>query len=253
MNNNNILLLATSVVALLLSAILIVVILFIDVANLAYAKHQQQSQNVTLIQKLSTLVNSNASALGSSDAPVTLIEFGDYQCAACYEFHADTNDLILTNLVKTGKVKFLFKDFPILDLPTDSASTLASEASYCAADQGKYWQYHDKLYNSWQGENTGWITKASLTQFAISIGIKNIKEFSQCLDSGKYAAAVAANFNLAGSIGLTATPSFVLISNNSNTQQQLHEIVGAQPYAMFANTVNIMTAHSRISFSAWIP
>jgi hypothetical protein len=72
MNNNNILLLATSVVALLLSAILIVVILFIDVANLAYAKHQQQSQNVTLIQKLSTLVNSNASALGSSDAPVTI-------------------------------------------------------------------------------------------------------------------------------------------------------------------------------------
>ena len=81
----------------LLSAILIVVIL-IDVANLAYAKHQQQSQNATLIQKLSTLVTSNASALGSSDASVTLIEFGDYQCAACYEFHADTKDLILTNL-----------------------------------------------------------------------------------------------------------------------------------------------------------
>jgi protein-disulfide isomerase len=247
MNNNNILLLATPVVALLLSTILIAVILLIDVANLAYGKHQQQSQNATqLIQKLSTPVTSNASALGSSDAPVTLIEFGDYQCAACYKFHADTQDLILTNLVKTGKVKFLFKDFPILDLPTDRASTLASEASYCAADQGKYWQYHDKLYNSWQGENTGWITKASLRQFAISIGIKNIKEFSQCLDSGKYAAVVADNFNLARSIGLTATPSFVLISNSSNTQQQLLEIVGAQPYAVFANIVNIMTAHSRM-------
>jgi protein-disulfide isomerase len=138
-NNNNIILLATLVVALLLSIILIA-----D-ANLAYAKHQQQAQNATqLIQKLSTPVISNASALGSSDAPVTLIEFGDYQCAACYEFHADTKDLILTNLVKTGKVKFLFRDFPILDLPTDRASSLASEASYCSADQGKYWQYHDK-------------------------------------------------------------------------------------------------------------
>jgi protein-disulfide isomerase len=177
---------------------------------------------------------------------VTLIEFGDYQSAACYKFHADTKDLLLTNLVKTGKVKFLFKDFPILDLPTERASTLASEASYCAADQGRYWQYHDKLYNSWQGENTGWITEASLRQFAISIDIKNIKEFSQCLDSGKYAAVVADNFNLARSIGLTATPSFILISNSSNTQQQLLEITGTQPYAVFAKIVNIMTAHRRM-------
>jgi protein-disulfide isomerase len=248
MNNNNIILLSRSVVGLLLlSTILLAVILLIDVANLAYAKHQQQPQNATqLIQKLSTPVISNASALGSSDAPVTLIEFGDYQCAACHKFRADTEDLILTNLVKTGKVKFLFRDFPILDLPRDNASTLASEASYCAADQGKYWQYHDKLYNSWQGENTGWITKANLTQFAISIGIKNIKEFSQCLDSGKYAAVVADNFNLARNIGLAATPSFVLISNSSNTRQQLLEIVGAQPYAVFANIVNIMTAHRRM-------
>jgi protein-disulfide isomerase len=246
-NNNNILLLTAPVVALLLSIILIAVILLIYVyGNLVYAKHQQQSQNATqIIQKLSTPVTSNASALGSSDAPVTLIEYGDYQCAACHKFHTDTEDLILTNLVKTGKVKFLFKDFAILDLPKDRASTLASEASYCAADQGKYWQYHDKLYNSWQGENTGWITKASLAQFAISIGIKNIKEFSLCLDSGKFAAVVADNFNLARSIGLTATPSFVLISNSSNTQQGLFEIVGAQPYALFANIVNIMTAHSR--------
>jgi protein-disulfide isomerase len=248
MNNNNIILLSRPVVGLLLlSTILIAVILLIDVANLAYAKHQQQFQNATqLIQKLSTPVTPNASALGSSDAPVTLIEFGDYQCAACHKFHADTKDLILTNLVKTGKVKFLFRDFPILDLPRDNASTLASEASYCAADQGKYWQYHDKLYNGWQGENTGWITKANLTQFAISIGIKNIKKFSQCLDSGKYAAIVADNFNLARSIGLAATPSFVLISNSSNTRQQLLEIVGAQPYAVFSDIVNIMTSHRRM-------
>ena len=248
MSNNNIILLSRPVVGLLLlSTILIAVILLIDVANLAYAEHQQQPQNVTqLIQKLSTPVTSDASALGSSDAPVTLIEFGDYQCAACHKFHTDTEDLILTNLVKTGKVKFLFRDFPILDLPRDNASTLASEASYCAADQGKYWQYHDKLYNSWQGENTGWITKANLTQFAINVGIKNIKKFSQCLDSGKYAAVVGDNFNLARSIGLAATPSFVLISNSSYTRQQLLEIVGAQPYTVFSDIVNIMTAHRRM-------
>jgi hypothetical protein len=64
----------------------------------------------------------------------------------------------VTNLVNTGKVKFLFKDFPTYDLPSDRASTLTAVASYSAADQGKYWQSHDELYNNWQGENTGWVT-----------------------------------------------------------------------------------------------
>jgi hypothetical protein len=135
----------------------------------------------------------------------------------------------MTNLVNTGKVRFLFKD-----LPADRASTLASEASYCAADQGKYWQYHDELYNSWQGENTGWVTKASLKQFAISISVKDINQFSQCLESGKYSAEVANNFNLAQRIGLNATPSFVLISNNA--KQQPLEIEGAQPYEVSPTT-----------------
>ena len=94
-------------------------------------------------------------------------------------------------------------------MPSDRASTLASEASYCAADQGKYWQYYDELYNNWKGENTGWVTKDSLKQFASNVAIRDINQFSQCLESGKYAETVAGNFNLAQSIGLNATPSFV--------------------------------------------
>lgn len=201
------------------------------------SQDQQQFQSASaLIQKLSNPTTSNAPALGSSYAPVTLIEFGDYQCTYCHRFHTDTKDLILTNFVNTGKVRFLFKDFPIYDLPPDRASSSASEASYCAADQGKYWQYYEELYNEWKGENTGWVTKDSLKQFASDAGIRDINQFSQCLESGKYAGVVADNFNLAQSIGLTSTPAFVLLANNG--KQQPLEIIGAQPYTVFANAIN---------------
>jgi protein-disulfide isomerase len=202
---------------------------------------QQQTHNLvepqtatTIIQKISTPTIPNAPALGNSEAPITLIEFGDYQCTFCHRFHSDSKDLILRNFVNTGKVRFLFKDFPINDLPADRASTLASEASYCAADQGKYWQYYDTLYNNWKGENTGWVTKENLRQFAKNLGIEDINRFSQCLESGKYAAVVADNFNLAESIGLNATPSFVLLANG----KQPLEITGAQPYSVFENVLS---------------
>ncbi|MDP9289167.1 MAG: DsbA family protein [Thermoproteota archaeon] len=208
----------------------------IGLSNLSQ-QHSLQSQSASaLIQKLSSPTTPNAPALGSSNAPVTLIEFGDYQCTFCHRFHVDTKDLILANFVKNGKVRFLFKDFPINDLPADRASTLASEASYCAADQGKYWQYYNELYNQWKGENTGWVTKDSLKQFATSVGVKDINQFSQCLESGKYAGVVADNLNLGQSIGLNATPTFVLLANNE--KQQPLEIVGAQPYSVFANAIN---------------
>jgi protein-disulfide isomerase len=226
-------------------AVIIIVGTLSGTISSRFGSSQQHTQDLAqaktasaLIQKISTPTISNAPALGSSNAPVTLIEFGDYQCTYCHRFHSDTKDLILTNFVKNGKVRFLFKDFPINDLPADRASTLASEASYCAADQGKYWQYYDELYNNWKGENTGWVTKDSLKQFASNIAIRDINQFSQCLESGKYAGTVADNFNLAQSIGLNATPSFVFLVNG----KQPLEIIGAQPYSVFENTINQIMA-----------
>jgi protein-disulfide isomerase len=132
--------------------------------NFPHNQQEQQPASYPITQKLSDPPIYAALPLGSSAAKVTLIEFGDYQCTYCHRFHIDTKGSILKNFVNTGKVKFLFKDFPINDLPADRASTLAAEASYCAADQGKYWQYHDELYNNLKGENTGWVTKNSLEQ-----------------------------------------------------------------------------------------
>src|SRR2546422_7228857 len=151
-----------------------------------------------------------APALGSDDAKVTIVEFGDYQCTWCHRWHEGTKDTLVADYVNTGKVRFLFKDFPINDL-SDRASSLAAEASYCAADQGKYWQYHDKVYSSWQGENTGWVTRTSLEQFAKDVDVRDIPAFSDCLDSGKYSSVVKDNYYLQRSIGLDATPSFIFL------------------------------------------
>jgi protein-disulfide isomerase len=173
-----------------------------------------------------------APVLGSSNATVTLVEFGDYQCTYCHRFHVDTKNAVLSNYVATGKVRFVFKDFPINDL-SDKASTLAADASYCAADQGKYWQYHDTLYNNWQGENTGWVTRASLQQFAISIGL-NQTSFTSCVNSGKYDSVVKSNYDTALAMGLNATPSFIIVGPNGNPSL----ISGAYPYATYQQALD---------------
>jgi protein-disulfide isomerase len=166
---------------------------------------------------------------GNDSAKVTLVEFGDYQCTFCKRFHANVLDMLISDFVNTGKLKFLFKDFPINDVPPVNSSTLASEASYCAADQGSYWQYHDQLYQNSRGENTGWISQNSLLDFAKRAGVGNITQFSDCVGSQKYSNLINENYELAQSLALTATPSFILLAEGKAPLV----IVGSQPFQIF--------------------
>lgn len=191
----------------------------------------QSAEQITT-QLLSPSVAS-APALGSDDAKVTIVEFGDYQCTWCHRWHEGTKDRLVSDYVNTGKVRFLFKDFPINDL-SDRASSLAAEASYCASDQGKYWEYHDEIYSNWEGENTGWVTRTSLEQFANNAGVRDIPAFSGCIDSGKYTSVVRDNYSLARSIGLDATPSFIVIIEGETPQLMR----GAHPYSTFERVIN---------------
>jgi protein-disulfide isomerase len=191
----------------------------------------QSAEQITT-QLLSPSI-AGALALGSDDAKVTIVEFGDYQCTWCYRWHEGTKDTLVADYVDTGKVRFLFKDFPINDL-SDRASSLAAEASYCAADQGKYWEYHDEVYSNWDGENTGWVTRVSLEQFARDAGVSDMAAFSDCLDSGKHAGVVRENYNLARSIGLDATPSFILLTEGETPKL----LRGAHPYSTFEREIN---------------
>lgn len=198
--------------------------------------NNDQAAKASLIKEISNPTYPSAPALGSSKAEVTMVEFGDYQCHFCAAFQRDTKDSIIQNFVNTGQVRFLFKDFTINDKPGDKASTLAAEASYCAADQGKYWQYHDEIYKNSKGEYVAWVTKDVLKQFANNVNVPDIKKFSDCLDSHNHSDIVQQNDNLADSIGLQATPSFILLSTAKSQQEPLL-IDGAQPYSVFQQAI----------------
>ena len=182
----------------------------------------EKSSNDSSILNKENLIQ-GATMLGNPNAEITIVEFGDYQCTFCYKFHDETMDKINQKYIKTANVNFIYKDFPL----NGEQSILASEASYCAQKQNKFWEYHDMLYNNWGGENTGWITKNVLHGFARDVGL-NLDEFSQCLENSEYRQKVLDNEQFAREIGINATPSF-LIFNDS----ELYRIIGAQPFDRF--------------------
>ena len=161
--------------------------------------------------------------LGNPDAKITIVEFGDYQCTFCYKFHDETMKKIDQAYIKPENVNFVYRDFPL----NGPQSILASEASYCAQKQNKFWEYHNTLYDNWGGENTGWITKNVLIGFANDIKL-DLDSFSQCLENSEFKQKVLDNEQFAREIGIDATPSF-LIFNDS----ELYRIIGAQPFERF--------------------
>ena len=174
----------------------------------------------------SKLVENGSPIMGNINAPITILEWGDYQCTFCYKFHQNTLDIINEDFIKTGKVKFIFKDFPL----NGPDSKLAAEASYCAQDQEKYWQYHDELYKNWGGERTGWITRESLAKFAEIVDL-DIEKFNKCLDDHKYENKVNSLYAFGKEIGIDATPSFLVFND-----EKIIKIRGNQPLEVFLKT-----------------
>ena len=171
-------------------------------------------------------------ALGSESAPITIVEFGDYQCEACYAWFHHTRDTLIDNYIETGKAKLVFVDLPFLGRD----SITAAQASYCAEDQGKYWEYHTMLYTFQDGHpDSGWADRDRLNAFASSLAM-NMDEFNECMDSSKYKKRVKANYDEAVKNGAQSTPTFILISQDGKTEM----FAGAQPYSVFAATIESM-------------
>lgn len=164
--------------------------------------------------------------LGSKDAPITMIEFGDYQCFYCNKFYHDIEPDIVKNYINTGKVRMVFKDYTIIG--QDSVN--AAHATHCAQEKGKFWEYHDALYDNWSGENTGWASSSNLLGFAKKIGL-DTDAFSQCMTQSKYISIVQGSVSNAKDLGLTGTPDFFIIASDNS----ITKVVGAQPYEVFDN------------------
>jgi protein-disulfide isomerase len=161
---------------------------------------------------------------GDPDAPVTIIEFADFQCPYCGRFFAETKPQIDEQYMQSGKVRFGYLNFAFLG----PESQWAAEAAECAADQNKFWQYHDKLYDSQSGENQGAFNKDNLKKFAEELGL-DTSAFNECLDLGKYTQLIQDESSMASSIGVRSTPTFLI-----NGQA----LVGAQPFEVFQQTID---------------
>ena len=176
--------------------------------------------------------------LGSPNASIIMLEFGDYQCLMCERYFDNTEHNILRNYVESGKLKIIFMDFAFIG----PDSILAAQSAHCAEDQGKYWQYHDELYSNWDGENTGWASKRNLKNFATNIGLDN-NNFNECLDSGKYASKVENNMIIGKQLEVTGAPTFFIFKSSSDMEKiigNVEKIVGAQPYSTFSNVLDSM-------------
>ena len=174
------------------------------------------------------LIENGSPLIGKPDAPITILEWGDYQCTFCYRFHETSLNTILAEYIETGKVKLVFKDFPL----NGPDSILAAEASYCAEDQGKYWAYHSELYTNWAGERTGWINYDSLNKFAKNIDL-DLEQFSSCLNDHKYKQRVLELEKFGRDIGIDATPSFLIFND-----EKIVKIRGNQPIDAFRHAID---------------
>ena len=174
--------------------------------------------------QMNLLSDNTSPILGSKDAPITMVEFGDYQCFYCNQFYHATESDIVKNYVNTGKVKLVFKDLTIIG--QDSIN--AAHAAHCAQEKGKFWEYHDMLYNNWAGENTGWASSKNLLAFATQVNI-TAADFNACMTDARYISVVKGIVSDAHTLGLTGTPDFFIIGPDNS----ITKIVGAQPYAAF--------------------
>ena len=154
---------------------------------------------------------------GSAQAQITIVEYSDYQCPFCARVNPTLDRVRQTY---GDKVRVVFKDFP---LPIHAEAPKASEAAYCAGDQGKYWEMHDRLFANQQA-----LQVPALKQYATALGL-DAAAFNQCLDSGKHGARVAANVQSGEKLGISSTPTLYV-----NGRQ----VLGAQPFEYFKTVID---------------
>lgn len=188
----------------------------------------QESMSPNVI--LSAIMENGSPILGDINAPITLIEFGDYQCHFCNVHFHNTEHSLLENYINTGKVKLIFKDFTIIG--PDSIN--AAHGAHCANDQEKFWLYHDILYNNWTGENNGWASSDNLLKFAQEIEL-DIDLWSDCMIEARYSQIINDSSKNARDLGITGTPAFFIVGPDNN----ITKISGAQPFERFEQIFNL--------------
>ena len=171
-----------------------------------------------------------AFALGSKDAPLTMVEFTDFQCPFCQRFHVQTFAELKKNYIDTGKLRFVSRDLP-LDFHPNAMQ--AAQAGRCAGEQGQFWPMRDRM-----NSNPDKLDMANLVEAAQDLKL-NVTKFRACIESGKYKDAIRSDALVAEKIGANGTPSFVLgKSKPDSVEGEL--IVGAMPYEVFDQKIKAL-------------
>jgi protein-disulfide isomerase len=164
-------------------------------------------------------------SIGPANAPVTIIEFSDYQCPYCQVWYKQVYKQLMAQY--PDQIRFVYRDLP---LPMHPEAVPAAEAAECAGEQGKYFQYHDALFEQKYGLN-----RDAYEQYASDLGL-DLSAFTACLDSGKYQAEIQADASDATNAGITGTPSFVV---NGRL------LIGALPLSDFTSVIDQELASNR--------
>jgi protein-disulfide isomerase len=177
-----------------------------------------------------TMTVGDGPALGSAEAPITIVEFSDYQCPFCKKHFTSTLSAIRTNYIDTGKVRYLFRDFPLDSIHPYARK--AAEAAHCAGDQGKFWDMHDTMF-----QNQSALMPDNLKGFARELQL-DLEAFNACLDEGKYAKKVEADVTAGSAIGVTGTPKFFIGKPKPDGTMVATVMKGAQPASAFSQVID---------------
>ena len=174
--------------------------------------------------------------LGERDAPVTIVEFSDYQCPYCQRYSMTVFPAIKRDYINTGKVLYVFRDFPLSSIHQQAAK--AHESAHCAGEHNKYWEMHDVLFQKQKD-----LVVPSLKQYAADLGI-DPNTFRDCLDSGRYSAEIQKDIGNGTAAGVRGTPSFFIGRSESGETITGTIIRGAQPLSRFQQVIDELLKNS---------
>ncbi len=183
---------------------------------------QEPDSAAEVVDESKLALNDEDVILGDPNAPVTIIEYSDFQCPFCGRFYSQSEGQIKENYIKNGQVKFIYRHFAFLG----PESRAAAEAVECAKDQGNFWQYHDQLFDEEiadGAEHNGNLNRELFMELAEAADLDSA-EFASCLDAGKYSEKVESDYAGAQALGVRATPTIFVNGT---------KVEGALPFSYF--------------------
>jgi protein-disulfide isomerase len=180
---------------------------------------------------LSNLIKQGSPYIGNLSAPITIVDFSDFQCHLCARHVKNTEPQINETYIQTGQVALVFKHLPNRGFDSMGAHI----AAQCTNDQGMFWQFYKLLYEKQQAIDSGWVSKDNLKKFASQIFGLRMDQFNSCFDTQTYKDFIDNDVKLANSQGFFDTPSFIVVNSSDGSKPEI--IRGAQPFPSFQSVI----------------